>query len=144
MLAAPLVAVLAVSAPAQDTLTFRHVFDNSPLAVATPRAGETFSDAVQVFHATGENPYRGDAAAAAAGKRLYARWCQACHMPDGSGRIGPSLIDGTYRYDRVATDKGFFEVTYGGAAGAMQSFAGRIDQDDLLKLMAYVATLKRD
>lgn len=132
------------TAVADEPLAFGHIFDNAPLDVTTPRRGETFTAAVEQFHVTGENPYSGDEAAAAAGRPLYARWCQACHMPDGSGRMGPSLIDGTYAHERVATDKGFFEVLYGGAAGAMQSFASRIDQDDLLKIMAYVETLKPD
>ncbi len=95
------------------------------------------------FHVTGENPYRGDEAAIADGQRLYDRWCQACHLRDGAGRIGPPLNDDEYRYERVATDKGEFEVIYGGAAGAMQAFGVRMPQDDILKIMAYVETLKK-
>ena len=85
-----------------------------------------------------------EAAAVAAVKPLYTRHCQACHLPGGRGRMGPSLIDSDYRYPRTATDKGFFEVLYGGAAGAMQAFGHRVDQDDLLKIMAYVETLRPD
>ena len=144
-LALPLLALLAVpEAVADEPLDFGHVFDDAPLPVTTPRSGETFSDAVLTFHVTGENPYSGDANAIAAGKPLYDRHCQACHMPDGRGRMGPSLIDDTYQYPRSATDKGFFEVIYGGAAGAMQGFGRRVDQDDLLKIMAYVETLRPD
>jgi len=74
------------------------------------------------IHETGRNPYRGDAAAFAAGRQLYVTWCQGCHNPDGSGRIGRSLIGNSFTYDRVPTDVGMFEVIYGDAAGAMQSF----------------------
>jgi len=140
----PLLGLPTAPAGADEPLHFGHVFDDAPLDVTTPRSGETFTEAVRTFHATGLNPYAGDADAIAAGKPLYDRHCQACHMPDGRGRMGPSLIDDTYQYPRSATDKGFFEVIYGGAAGAMQGFARRVDQDDLLKIMAYVETLRPD
>jgi cytochrome c-L len=143
-LALPVLALLAVTASADEPLTFGHVFDDAPLNVSAPRSGETFTAAVETFHLTGENPHSGDAAAIAAGKSLYNRHCQACHLPDGSGRMGPALIDDDYRYPRVATDKGFFEVIYGGAAGAMQAFGRRLDQDELLQIMAYVETLRPD
>lgn len=143
VLAVPFLAALAVSATADEPLTFGHVFDDSPLNVTEPRSGETFTEAVLDFHRTGANSYNGDTVAEADGGRLYNHWCQACHMPDGSGRIGPPLVDGTYRYERVGTDKGEFEVIYGGAAGAMQGFGRRLDQDDILKIMAYVEVLKR-
>jgi cytochrome c-L len=44
-------------------------------------------------------------------------------------------------YPRVTTDKGLFEVVFGGAAGAMQPFGQRMTQDQILKAMAYVRTL---
>jgi mono/diheme cytochrome c family protein len=34
-----------------------------------------------------------------------------------------------------------FEIIYGGSAGAMQGFHGRLDQDDILHIMAYIETL---
>jgi cytochrome c-L len=140
----PLLCLPTAPTDADEPLHFGHVFDDAPLDVTTPRSGETFTEAVQTFHRTGENPYSADADAVAAGKPLYDRHCQACHMPDGRGRMGPSLIDDTYQYPRSATDKGFFEILYGGAAGAMQGFGRRVDQDDLLRIMAYVETLRRE
>jgi cytochrome c-L len=35
-----------------------------------------------------------------------------------------------------------FEIIYGGAAGAMQPFGKRMDQDDILRIMAFVETLR--
>ena len=61
----------------------------------------------------------------------------------GEGRIGPSLIDETVKYERVATEHGEFEVIYGGATGAMQPMGRRFDQDQILKIMAYVETLPK-
>ena len=97
--------------------------------------------AVEEFHETGENPYVGDEQAIAAGEDLYKRLCQACHMPDGSGRIGPSLVDEQHKYERTGTQKGMFEIVYVGGAGAMQAFGRRITQDEILEVLAYVETL---
>lgn len=125
----------------REQLHFTHVFDDSPLGVLTPRAGENFTEAVDEFQKTGENLYSGDAEAIANGQRIYNRWCQGCHRRDGSGRIGPPLNDEQVRHERAATQKGMFEIIYGGAAGAMQPFGQRLDQDEILKLMAFLETL---
>jgi cytochrome c-L len=70
--------------------------------------------------------------------------CQACHLPDGSGRIGSTLIADTWKHERAATDVGMFEILYGGASGAMQSFSRRgMTQDQMLKVIAYVRSLKK-
>lgn len=122
---------------------FRHVFDDSLLDVG-PKPGETFTPAVEAFHASGKDPYIGNTEAVATGKTLYETWCQSCHLPDGTGRIGPSLVDKDYFYDRVASDVGLFEVIYAGAAGAMQSFKPRMTQDEMLKLIAYLRLLQGD
>ena len=124
---------------ASDVITFHHVLDGSPLDVS-PRPGEALTEAVINFHKTGQNPYNLDSEALGEGKDLYSSICQSCHMPDGSGRIGPSLIDGRHQYPRITTDVGLFEVVFGGASGAMQSFAKRLSQDQILKVIAYVRT----
>jgi len=140
--AAALMLLAAATAGSQEKIEFRHVFDDSVLDVG-PKPGETFTDAVRDFHANGLDPYSGKAEAIAAGKVLYESWCQSCHLPDGTGRIGPSLVDEDYFYDRVATDIGLFEVIYAGAAGAMQSFKTRITQDEMLKVIAYLRALQK-
>ena len=53
-------------------------------------------------------------------------------MPDGSGRIGPSLIGPQHIHERTATDVGLFEAVLGGSLGAMQSFRDRLTQDEIL------------
>jgi cytochrome c-L len=140
--------LLAASLSAQDiprnpdgTIQFHHALDNAPLAFEF-RPNQTITDAVRQFQQTGENPYRGDQAAIQAGRALYNQWCAACHLPDATGRIGPSLVDEEIRYPRVGTDVGMFEVIYGGAAGAMQAFGRRMDQDQILKIMAYIRQLQ--
>jgi cytochrome c-L len=134
-----LIGVKAVAEP----IVFRHALDNSPLEVR-PRPGEVETQAVKTFKETGNNAYNGDEAALAEGRRLYQVNCQACHLPDGSGRIGPTLVGNEWKHERAATDVGMFEILYGGAAGSMQSFARRgMTQDQMLKVMAYVRSLKK-
>lgn len=138
-----LVAGLLVPGYLAAAVSFRHIAFGTPLDV-TPRPGEVVTPAVTQFHETGRNPYVGDSAALVDGKRLYETWCQSCHMPDGSGRIGPSLIGPRRIHERTATDVGLFEAVFGGSLGAMQSFRDRLTQDEILRLNAFVRSLRRN
>jgi cytochrome c-L len=132
--------VILAAAPggsAQEEVQFRDPLNDEPLDI--PR--EDVSAAAAQFHATGENPYAGDEQAIAEGATLYKRWCQACHLPDGTGRIGPSLVDEQWKYERAGTDVGKFEIIYAGGAGAMQAFGQRLSQDEILRLIAFLDTL---
>jgi cytochrome c-L len=121
---------------------FTSPLDDSPLEIKL-LPGEKITEGVQKFYDTGEDPYKGDAPALAEGKNLYETYCQACHLPDGSGRIGPSLIGDAHHYPRFTTDKGMFEIVYGGGTGAMQPMGKRLTQDQILHVMAYVRSLKK-
>ena len=70
--------------------------------------------------------------------------CQLCHSDTLKGGAfgAPSLIDDKLRHSRVVGDVGMFEVGYGGAAGAMAGFKGRLTQDQILKVIAYVRSVK--
>lgn len=137
------IAVLLFAFGASAAVEFKNALTNAPLDVQ-PNKNEVETDAVKTFKESGQNPYNGDAAALEAGKKIYTTQCVACHLPDGTGRIGPNLVDDTVVHERVATDIGMFEIIYGGGAGAMQSFHKRgLSQDDILKVMAYVRSLKK-
>ncbi len=141
LLAAALSASLVV--PAFAAVEFRHALDDSPLDLS-PIEGETITDAVKEFRETGKNPYDGNAEAVAEGKALYEENCQTCHMPDGTGGMGPSLIDDVFLNERANTDVGKFEIIHSGASGAMRPFSKRgVTQDQILKLIAYIHTLKK-
>lgn len=143
--AVTLVAVLGgppAPAPAQGGIVFRRALDDAPLDIRL-RPNEPATEAVKHFHATGENPYVGRPEALADGKKIYETWCQSCHMPDGSGGIGRSLIDGRHAYPRTGTDVGSFEIVLDGGFGAMQPFRDRLTQDEILKVIAYTRSLKR-
>lgn len=126
----------------EGEIVFRHVLDNAPIEMEF-RSDQELTPAVKKFHKTVQNPYSGDEEAVAEGKKTYQRLCQACHLKTGKGRIGPDLTDDEWRYERTATDKGRFEIIYAGGAGAMQAFGRRIDQDEILKVMAYIETFQQ-
>lgn len=134
---------LAVVPPALADVTFRHALDDSALDL-DPIEGEEITDAVKAFYKDGVNPYADNAEAVAAGKTLYEDNCQACHLEDGRGGMGPSLIDDIYVNKRANTDVGMFEIIHSGASGAMRSFSARgVKQDEILRIIAYIHTLKK-
>jgi cytochrome c-L len=120
-----------------DGVVFRTVIGDKPMEFDL-RPDQEITPAVEEFRRTGVNPYAGDEAAMAEGKKVYAKLCQSCHLPTGEGRIGPSLADDQWNHPRLDTEVGRFEIIYGGGAGAMQAFGRRIDQDEILKVMAYI------
>ncbi|HEX6144804.1 MAG TPA: cytochrome c [Geminicoccaceae bacterium] len=129
-------------ASAEDGVRFLDPLTDEPIEFEY-RPDQEITPAVEKMHATGENAYLGEEQAILDGEATYKKLCQACHMPDGSGRIGPSLIDDQHKYERTGSQKGMFEIVYVGGAGAMQAFGRRIDQDEILKVLAYVETLKQ-
>ena len=135
-----LIAALAAGPALAEAPEFLNALNNRPIEF-TLRPDQEITAQVEEFHATGVNPYAGDADAIAAGQASYRRLCAACHMPDGAGRIGPNLIHGDWKYDRTHTEVGRFEIIYAGGAGSMQAFGQRIDQDEILKIMAFIDSI---
>ncbi|MCD6675483.1 MAG: c-type cytochrome [Burkholderiaceae bacterium] len=119
---------------------FRHPFDGQPIDVPEAKAK---TPAIERFKQTGENLYRNDATAVGQGKALYDQWCQVCHAADGTGKMCPSLVGSDHVYPQTSNDAGMFAILYAGASGAMQSFASRMSQDEMLKVIAYVRTLAK-
>jgi cytochrome c oxidase cbb3-type subunit 2 len=65
-----------------------------------------------------ENPFKGDAAAIAAGRRLYMENCAQCHAADLAGDIGPELDGANYEEAEL------FELIYIGIAdGGMPPYS---------------------
>ena len=120
---------------------FRHTLDNSPISLNL-YPNETVSTGVLEFQRTGSNPYTGERDAEAAGRVLYDEWCASCHLADGTGQIGPNLIDAQALYPRTSADIGTFEIIYAGAGGGMQAFGSLLTQDEILRLMVFLDTLQ--
>lgn len=128
---------------AGDLSDFKSPLDNSPMTFPL-LPGEVETAAVKKFKATGDNDYRGNAEAIAAGKELYEENCIICHGADGKGKLGPTLVGKDVVYKQALTDPGMFAIIYGGANGAMQPFSKRgMKQDEMLKIIAYVRSLDK-
>ena len=134
--------VTQMTAPTSGAPQFLSTLTNKPMKLnAYPN--ETVTARVIEFQKTGKNPHKGDKESIAAGHLLYDQWCAACHLPDGTGRIGSNLVDAQVTYPRVANDVGLFEAIYGGAAGAMQPFGNRLTQDEILRMMSFLDSIKK-
>jgi cytochrome c(L) len=128
--------------PTAGAPQFRNALNSSAITL-NKYPNETVTTKVLGFQKSGTNPFKGDRDAVAAGATLYSQWCASCHMPDATGRMGPNLVDDRFNHPRVNTDVGTFEVVYGGGTGAMQAFGDRLTQEEILKIMAFVDSLKK-
>lgn len=99
---------------------------------------ETETPAVRQFKATGKNPYNTNREAIAKGGAVYLTACSACHGHHAEGKIAPALIDDYWTYPMNTTDVGLFASTYGGLQGMMGPYKGRLTQDEMLQLMAWL------
>ena len=131
-------AMAAGSAAAGTSYSYHNVFDGTPLDVPQRDVPEP----VATFHETGTNPFVDAPEAIARGKDTYQANCQQCHMPDGSGRIGPNFLDDQWHYDATATMRGRFAIVYAGGAGAMQAFHQKLSQREILEVLAYIEKLR--
>jgi cytochrome c oxidase cbb3-type subunit 3 len=84
--------------------------------------------------------YQGNAWAIGEGQRLY-EWmnCAGCHSPGGGGGIGPALTDADWIYG--SQPENIFDTVVKGRPHGMPSYRGRLGNDDVWKLVAYVRTL---
>jgi putative heme-binding domain-containing protein len=86
----------------------------------------------------GRNPLLRDAAAIAAGSKLYATSCAGCHGPDGSGGRGPNLI---HRLEsNPLKDPELFSTIRNGVPGADMP-ATPLSDEDTWKLSAFIRAL---
>jgi cytochrome c oxidase cbb3-type subunit 2 len=100
------------------------------------------------------NPKAGDPASIALGAQLFKQNCAACHGDNGTGGIGPSLVDKEFLY--VAgdvPDDDYFEVINNGtqegmvedgrtAKGGMPSYSGTLGKDKIWSVVAYIRSLQ--
>ena len=87
------------------------------------------------------NPFRGNAAAIADGQQTFTTICAACHKPDASGLIGPSLIDPYWKYGHADADL-FLTVTKG-RPGGMPAWESQLGSEKIWKALAYLETLPK-
>ena len=84
-----------------------------------------------------ENPYRGDAEAIERGRSLYRRTCYICHL-DSGGR-GPDL-----RKSKLE-GQDFIRIVLNGKKNTqMPAWKGKLSEDDMWRILAYVRSLAAD
>ncbi len=87
------------------------------------------------------NPYHGDAVAIAEGSEVWSTICVACHKPDGSGLVGPSLIDPYWKYGN--SDETLFETVSAGRPLGMPPWGPALGSEKIWKVLAYMETLPK-
>jgi cytochrome c oxidase cbb3-type subunit III len=86
------------------------------------------------------NPYEGNARAVEDGGKLFVAYnCADCHGAEGSGAMGPSLQDGRWHFG--GSPGAVFQSIYEGRPDGMPSWGGRISDDQIWRLVAYVRSL---
>ncbi|HET8833085.1 MAG TPA: c-type cytochrome [Gemmatimonadales bacterium] len=86
------------------------------------------------------NPYTGDKAAIMAGRRLFTGMnCAGCHSGYAGGGMGPSLRDSLWIYGNG--DAQIFSSIAEGRPYGMPAWAGRLQDDQIWRLVAYIRTL---
>jgi len=86
------------------------------------------------------NPYEGNKGALGIGAKLFISYnCIDCHGADGAGAMGPSFQDGRWHFGGSAG--AVFESIYQGRPEGMPSWGGRIADDQIWMLTAYVRSL---
>jgi len=89
---------------------------------------------------TVKNPYEGDKKAISTGAQLFIAYnCLDCHGAEGSGAMGPSFQDGRWHFGGAPGE--VFESIYQGRPDGMPSWGGRITNDQIWMLTAYVRSL---
>jgi cytochrome c oxidase cbb3-type subunit 3 len=85
------------------------------------------------------NPYEDNAYALAEGKRLFTWYnCVGCHAQGGGGQ-GPALMDATWIYGSAPAN--VFATIVQGRPNGMPAFGGRIPENEVWELVAYVRSL---
>jgi cytochrome c oxidase cbb3-type subunit 3 len=101
----------------------------APLWAQPPRPPESPAD---------RNPFAGQPDAVAAGRKLFATSCSACHGANGEGGRGPNLTTG--REVRRLNDRGLFNAIRSGVPGTDMP-PTKLPDDDTWRLAAFVRNL---
>lgn len=85
------------------------------------------------------NPFAGDAAAVAAGQRLYAQTCQVCHGGNAGGDRAPALSTGVFPHG--SSDNDLFQSIRFGIPGTQMSAFPALTSDQVWQLVSYLRSL---
>src|SRR3954464_11443604 len=90
-----------------------------------------------------KNPFAGDPAAAAEGKKLFLKTgCYACHGHEAEGAVGPDLTDDDWIYK--PTDAMIFNTINRGRPGTvMAPFGDQLKTDEIWKIVEFLRDKNR-
>src|SRR4051812_1955441 len=90
-----------------------------------------------------KNPFAGDPAAAAEGRKLFLKTgCYACHGHEAEGAVGPDLTDDEWIYQ--PTDAMIFNTVSKGRAGTvMAPFGDQLKPDEIWKIVEFLRDKNR-
>lgn len=89
------------------------------------------------------NPYANNAAAIEEGRGLFNSTCTGCHGANGAaGEIGPGLAIPGRSYSRNSDAQIFDAIKNGIASTVMPAHAGKLSDDQIWKITAYVKGLR--
>src|SRR5690625_5248280 len=118
-------------------MVFRNAVTGEELDLDEGKQEGRDTPAVKEFLQTGVNPYTEDESILQTGRSLYDTACSACHGYHGEGRIGPALNRANWDYE-VESDRGLFEVIFGGATRQMGPMNEMLTIDEILLVMAWI------
>lgn len=125
------------AACSQENRDFREI-PPAASATAAVRVGELQPGGVQVFDST-INKYADNAYAIRLGQQLYNQMnCVGCHFHGGGG-IGPALMDNEWIYGSDPAQ--IFNTIVEGRPNGMPSFKGKLGNQQVWELVAYVRSL---
>jgi len=113
--------------------------EQRPMHAPPPASGLTGPSYPTRTVAQAENRYEKNAWAVSQGKTWYRAYnCNGCHA-QGGGDIGPALMDAKWRYG--ADPASIYATIAYGRPNGMPAFAGRVPEDQIWQLVAYVRSL---
>jgi cytochrome c oxidase cbb3-type subunit III len=93
----------------------------------------------QLYDVAVVNPYEKNAYAVSEGQRLFSQYnCSGCHSHGGGG-MGPPLMDDQWIYG--SEPENIFSTIVEGRPNGMPAFRGKLPNDQVWQLVAYVRSL---
>ena len=110
---------------------------DSSAAASAQVSDRVFAGGVAPPGASLKNPFEDDAQSVAEGERLFgAMNCAECHGGGGLGFVGPSLVDGRWRYG--GGDGSVFRSIQSGRPQGMPAFGGILPENAIWKIVTYL------
>ncbi|HET9385426.1 MAG TPA: c-type cytochrome [Gemmatimonadales bacterium] len=83
------------------------------------------------------NPLAQDSASVTDGSKIFSSMnCDGCHGGGGLGWVGPSLVDGRWRYG--GTDGALYQSIFYGRPRGMPAYGGVMSPGAIWKVVAYI------